>query len=92
MNTDSGGRLTTQLDDKHDDFNFSIVNFPYLHVCNNIPSLILIKKLTELVPNPFEYINKICSRQTDFNCGLSCLADQEIELTAGVAGKHTPTP
>jgi hypothetical protein len=30
------GKLTTQLYDKRDDFNFSIVNFPYL--CSNIPA------------------------------------------------------
>ena len=33
MNSD--GKLTTQLYDKRDDFNFAIVNFPYL--CSNIP-------------------------------------------------------
>ena len=32
---DYDGKLTTQLYDKRDDFNFSIVNFPYL--CSNIP-------------------------------------------------------
>ena len=29
------GKLTTQLYDKRDDFNFAIVNFPY--TCSNIP-------------------------------------------------------
>ena len=35
LNIDSNGRLTTTLYDKRDDFNFAIVNFPFL--CNNIP-------------------------------------------------------
>jgi hypothetical protein len=30
----NNGSITTQ----RDDFNFSIVNFPYLHVCSNIPA------------------------------------------------------
>ena len=33
---DSGGKLPTRLYDKHDDFDFHIVNFPFLS--NNIPS------------------------------------------------------
>jgi hypothetical protein len=35
LKLDTNGKLTTQLYDKRDDFNFSIVNFPYL--CSNIP-------------------------------------------------------
>jgi superfamily II helicase len=35
LNIDTLGRLTTQLYDKLDDFNFAIVNFPY--TCSNIP-------------------------------------------------------
>jgi hypothetical protein len=31
------GKLTTQLYVKRDDFSFTIVNFPYIHVCSNIP-------------------------------------------------------
>jgi hypothetical protein len=33
---DKNGKMTTQLYDKRDDFNFSIVNFPYM--CSNIPA------------------------------------------------------
>ena len=33
---DSGGKLSTRLYDKHDDFDFPIVNFPYLF--SNLPS------------------------------------------------------
>ena len=33
---DSGGKLSTRLYDKHDDFDFHIVNFPFLS--SNIPS------------------------------------------------------
>jgi hypothetical protein len=35
LNIDASGKLTTQLYDKRDDFNFAIVNFPY--TCSNIP-------------------------------------------------------
>ena len=35
LNIDSNGRLTATLYDKRDDFNFAIVNFPFL--CSNIP-------------------------------------------------------
>jgi hypothetical protein len=35
LNVDSNGRLTTSLYDKHDDFDFAIVNIPFL--CSNIP-------------------------------------------------------
>jgi hypothetical protein len=35
LKLDTNSKLTTQLNDKQDDFNFSIVNFPYL--CSNIP-------------------------------------------------------
>ena len=34
LNIDSNDRLTTPLYDKRDDFNFAIVNFPFL--CSNI--------------------------------------------------------
>ena len=33
---DSSGKLSTKIYDKRDDFNFKIINFPYL--CSNIPS------------------------------------------------------
>ena len=36
LNRDTNGKVTTQLYDKQDDFNFSLVNFPY--ICKNIPS------------------------------------------------------
>jgi hypothetical protein len=35
LNIDSNGRLTNSLYDKRDDFDFAIVNFPFL--CSNIP-------------------------------------------------------
>jgi hypothetical protein len=35
LNRDAGGKLTTQLYDKQDDFNFAIANHPY--TCSNIP-------------------------------------------------------
>jgi hypothetical protein len=36
LKLDTNSKITTQLYDKRDDFNFSIVNFPYL--CSNIPA------------------------------------------------------
>jgi hypothetical protein len=36
LKLDTSGKLTTQLYDKRDDFNFSIVNYSYL--CSNIPA------------------------------------------------------
>ena len=36
LDIDSEGRLRTKLYDKRDDFNFLIVNFPF--ICNNIPA------------------------------------------------------
>ena len=35
LNIDSNGRLTTTLYDKRDDFDFAIVNFPFLY--SNVP-------------------------------------------------------
>jgi hypothetical protein len=37
LDIDAGGKLTIQLYDKRDDFNFAMVNFPY--TCSNIPQL-----------------------------------------------------
>ena len=36
LEIDSEGRLRTKLYDKRDDFNFPIVNFPF--ICSNIPA------------------------------------------------------
>jgi hypothetical protein len=36
LKLDTNCKRTTQFNDKRDDFNFSIVNFPYL--CSNIPA------------------------------------------------------
>ena len=37
LEIDSEGRLRTKLYDKRDDFNFPIVNFPF--ICSNIPAV-----------------------------------------------------
>jgi hypothetical protein len=37
LNIDSNGRLTTTLYDKCDDFDFAIVNIPFLCACSNVP-------------------------------------------------------
>jgi hypothetical protein len=38
LKLDTNSKLTTQLYDKQDDFNFSIINFPYLCTCCSIPA------------------------------------------------------
>jgi hypothetical protein len=38
LEIDSDGRLRTKLYDKWDDFNFPIVNFPF--ICSNIPAAV----------------------------------------------------
>jgi hypothetical protein len=38
LEIDMGSKFKTQLYDNRDDFNFSIVNFPYQCTCSNIPS------------------------------------------------------
>ena len=67
---DSGGKLSTRLYDKHDDFDFHIVNF--LHLSCNIPS----------GPSYGMYISQLiryarcCSRYDDFRYRHKCLVDR----------------
>ena len=67
---DSGGKLSATLYDKRDDFDFHIVNFPYLS--NNIPS----------GPSYGMYISQLiryarcCSHYDDFRCRHGCLVDR----------------
>ena len=67
---DSGGKLSTRLYDKGDDFNFHIVNFPFLS--SNIPS----------GPSYGVYISQLiryaqcCSHYDDFRYRHKCLVDQ----------------
>ena len=64
---DSGGKLSTRLYDKRDDFDFHIVNFPFLS--SNIPS----------GPSYGVYISQLiryarcCSHCGDFGCRHRCL-------------------
>ena len=66
---DSGGKLSTWLYDKRDDFDFHIVNFPYLS--SNIPS----------GPSYGVYISQLiryarcCSHYDDFRYRHKCLVD-----------------
>jgi hypothetical protein len=43
LNIDSIGKLTITLFDKRDDFDFAIVNFPFL--CSNLPRLYIFPQL-----------------------------------------------
>ena len=67
---DSGGKLSTRLYDKRDDFNFHIVNFPFLS--SNIPS----------GPSYGVYISQLiryarcCSHYDDFRYRHKCLVDR----------------
>ena len=67
---DSGGKLSTRLYDKRDDFDFHIVNFPFLS--SNIPS----------GPSYGVYISQLiryarcCSHYDDFRYRHKCLVDQ----------------
>ena len=67
---DSGGKLSTRLYDKRDDFDFHIVNFPFLS--SNIPS----------GPSYSVYISQLiryarcCSHYDDFRYRHKCLVDR----------------
>ena len=67
---DSGGKFSTRLYDKHDDFDFHTVNFPFLS--SNIPSS----------PSYGVYISHLiryarcCSRYEDFRYHHKCLVDR----------------
>ena len=67
---DSGGKLSTRLYDKRDDFDFHIVNFPFLF--SNIPS----------GPSYGVYISQLiryarcCSHYDDFRYRHKCLVDR----------------
>ena len=67
---DTGGKLSTRLYDKRDDFDFHIVNFPYLS--SNIPS----------GPSYGVYISHLirytrcCSHYDDFRYRHKCLVDR----------------
>ena len=67
---DSGGKLSTRLYDKCDDFDFHIVNFPFLS--SNIPSGpsygVYISQLTRY--------SRCCSQYDDFRYRHKCLVDQ----------------
>ena len=67
---DSGSKLSTRLYDKHDDFDFHILNFPFLS--SNIPS----------GPSYGVYISQLiryarcCSHYEDFRYHHKCLVDR----------------
>ena len=69
---DSGGNLSTRLYDKLDDFDFHIVNFPFLS--SNIPSS----------PSYGVYISQLiryarcCSHHDDFRYCHKCLVDRHL--------------
>ena len=66
---DSGDKLSTRLYDKRDDFDFHIVNFPFLS--SNIPSGPL---YGAYISQPIRYA-RCCSHYGDFRYHHKCLVD-----------------
>ena len=64
---DSGGKLSTRLYDKRDDFYFHIVNFPFLS--SNIPSS------PSYISQHIRYA-RCCSHYDDFKYRHKCLVDR----------------
>ena len=67
---DSGGKLSTRLYDKRDDFDFHIVNFPFLS--SNIPS----DPSYGVYISQFIRYARCCSHYDDFRYYHKCLVDR----------------
>ena len=67
---DSGGKLSTRLNDKRDDFDFHIVNFPFLS--SNIPSGLSYG----VYISPLIRYARCCSHYEDFRYLNNCLVDR----------------
>ena len=67
---DSGGKLSSRLYDKRDDFDFHIVNFPYLS--NNMPSG---RSYGVYMSQLIRYA-RCCSHYDDFSFRHKCLVDR----------------
>ena len=67
---DKGGKLSTRLYDKRDDFDFHIVNFPFLS--SNIPSD---PSYGVYIPQLIRYA-RCCSHNDDFRYHHKCLVDR----------------
>ena len=66
---DSGGKLSTRLYDKRDEFDFHIVNFPFLS--SNMPSD---PSYSVYISQPIRYA-RCCSHYDDFRYRHMCLVD-----------------
>ena len=67
---DIGGKLSTRLYDKRDDFDFHIVNFPFLS-SNIPPGLSYGVYISQLIRHA-----RCCSHYEDFRYCHKCLVDQ----------------
>ena len=67
---DSGGQLSTRLYGKHDDFDFHIVNFPFLS--SNIPSG---PSYSVCISQPIRYA-RCCLHYDNFRYFHKCLVDR----------------
>jgi hypothetical protein len=72
LNIDAGGKLTTQLYDWQDDFNFATAIFPYIHVCSNTP---LSPAYGVHISQPIWYA-RACSTSDQFSCRGKLLTDK----------------
>ena len=66
----SGGKLSTRLYDKHDDFDFHIVNYPFLF--SSIPS----GPLYDVYISQLITYASCCSHYNDFRYQHKCLVDR----------------
>ena len=71
---DSGGKLSTRLYDQHDDFDFHIVNFPFLS--SNIPSG---SSYGVYISQLIRYA-QCCSHYDDFRYRHKCLVDRALRF------------
>jgi hypothetical protein len=60
LEIDSDGRLRTKLYDKRDDFNFTIVNFPF--ICSNIPAVPSYGEYLSQLRGSFLLSERLCGR------------------------------
>jgi hypothetical protein len=63
LEINSEGRLRTKLYDKRDDFNFPIVNFPF--ICSNIPATPAYGVYTSI--SQMNWYSRACGSYQDFN-------------------------
>ena len=79
-----GGKYVTEVYDKRDDFNFHIVNFPYM--CSNIPA----KPTYGVYISQLIRICRICDNYSSFLLRLNSLYEEAI-IIRDIGKTITPT-